>query len=57
MQRALLQYRNPENYDLVKKALILAGRKDLIGYGPNCLIAPVRPASAGRKETHRVRRQ
>ncbi|QEK11924.1 YgiQ family radical SAM protein [Crassaminicella thermophila] len=40
MQRALLQYRNPKNYDLVKKALILAGRKDLIGYGPKCLIKP-----------------
>ncbi|MCT4621280.1 MAG: YgiQ family radical SAM protein [Marinisporobacter sp.] len=38
MQRALLQYRNPKNYDLVKKALTLAGRKDLIGNGPKCLI-------------------
>lgn len=44
MQRALLQYRNPENYDLVKKALIKAGRKDLIGYGDKCLITPTRPA-------------
>ncbi|WP_081476818.1 YgiQ family radical SAM protein [Methanocella conradii] len=43
MQRALLQYKNPENYDLVKKALIKAGRKDLIGYGPKCLIPPSRP--------------
>ncbi|QXM05782.1 YgiQ family radical SAM protein [Crassaminicella indica] len=40
MQRALLQYRNPKNYDLVEKALILANRKDLIGYGPKCLIKP-----------------
>ncbi|QZY57224.1 YgiQ family radical SAM protein [Crassaminicella profunda] len=40
MQRALLQYRNPKNYDLVKKALVLAGRKDLIGHGPKCLIKP-----------------
>ncbi|KXG77180.1 YgiQ family radical SAM protein [Thermotalea metallivorans] len=40
MQRALLQYRNPKNYDLVRKALILAGREDLIGYGPKCLIKP-----------------
>ncbi|MCT4607252.1 MAG: YgiQ family radical SAM protein [Marinisporobacter sp.] len=38
MQRALLQYRNPKNYDLVKKALTLAGREDLIGNGPKCLI-------------------
>ncbi|HMK47118.1 MAG TPA: YgiQ family radical SAM protein [Methanocella sp.] len=44
MHRALLQYKNPENYDLVKKALIRANRKDLIGYGPKCLIAPVKPA-------------
>lgn len=40
MQRALLQYRNPKNYDLVKRALILGGREDLIGFGPNCLIRP-----------------
>lgn len=38
MQRALLQYRRPENYDLVYQALIKAGRPDLIGPGPNCLI-------------------
>ncbi|MCR4434334.1 MAG: YgiQ family radical SAM protein [Clostridiales bacterium] len=40
MQRALLQYRKKENYDLVYEALITAGRKDLIGYGKKCLIAP-----------------
>ncbi|RKD27566.1 uncharacterized radical SAM protein YgiQ [Caminicella sporogenes DSM 14501] len=40
MQRALLQYKNPKNYDLVKKALILAKREDLIGYSPKCLIKP-----------------
>ncbi len=40
MQRALLQYRNPENYELVKKALLKAGREDLIGYSPKCLIKP-----------------
>ncbi len=49
MQRALLQYKNPENYDLVKKALIMAGRKDLIGYGPKCLLTPTRPSAYGRK--------
>lgn len=38
MQRALMQYKNPRNYDLVKKALIKAGRTDLIGNGSNCLI-------------------
>ncbi len=40
MQRALLQYRKSENYALVKKALIKAGREDLIGYGLKCLIKP-----------------
>ncbi|MFZ3171259.1 MAG: YgiQ family radical SAM protein [Carboxydocellales bacterium] len=38
MQRALLQYRNPRNYDLVREALILAHREDLIGFGKQCLI-------------------
>ena len=40
MQRALIQYRNPKNYDLVKEALIKAERQDLIGFGAECLIAP-----------------
>ena len=39
-QRALLQYRRPENYEIVKKALIKAGRQDLIGFDKNCLIKP-----------------
>ena len=38
MQRALIQYRNPKNYDLVKEALQKAGRTDLIGDGKKCLI-------------------
>lgn len=41
VQRALLQYRKPENYKLVYKALIDAGRSDLIGFGENCLIRPI----------------
>lgn len=40
MQRALIQYRNPANYELVKEALIKAGRSDLIGFGKECLIRP-----------------
>jgi radical SAM superfamily enzyme YgiQ (UPF0313 family) len=40
MQRALIQYRNPANYDLVKEALLKAGRKDLIGFDRKCLIPP-----------------
>ena len=40
MQRALIQYRNPKNYTLVREALIQAGREDLIGFGKECLIRP-----------------
>ena len=40
MQRALIQYRNPKNYDLVYEALVQAGREDLIGYDKKCLIRP-----------------
>ena len=40
MQRALIQYRNPKNYYLVKEALEKAGRTDLIGFDKHCLIHP-----------------
>lgn len=40
MQRALIQYRNPKNYELVVEALTLAGRTDLIGYDKKCLLRP-----------------
>ena len=40
MQRALIQYRNPKNYDLVLEALQKGQREDLIGYGRECLIRP-----------------
>ena len=43
MQRALIQYRKPENYKLVREALEKAGRRDLIGYTKHCLIRPVPP--------------
>ena len=46
MQRALIQYRNPKNYDLVEEALKKAGRTDLIGYDKKC---PIRP----RRNEHR----
>ena len=54
MQRALIQYRKPENYKLVKEALRKAGREDLVGYGAKCLIRPVPPkpgAGGGKKPT------
>ena len=48
MQRALLQYKKPENADLVRRALTKCGRTDLIGFGKECLVRPtggtVRPA-------------
>lgn len=40
LQRALLQYFNPKNYDLVEEALRRANRRDLIGTGDKCLIKP-----------------
>ncbi|MBE5945191.1 MAG: YgiQ family radical SAM protein [Lachnospiraceae bacterium] len=40
MQRALIQYRNPANYDLVHEALTIAKRTDLIGFDKKCLIRP-----------------
>ena len=40
LQRALLQYNRPQNADLVREALTLAGREDLIGYGEECLVRP-----------------
>ena len=54
MQRALIQYRKPENYKLVKEALRKAGREDLIGYGAKCLIRPVppKPGAGGGKKQH-----
>jgi radical SAM superfamily enzyme YgiQ (UPF0313 family) len=50
MQRALMQYWLPRNYDLVKKALEKAKRFDLIGYGPDCLI---RPEKGGKAVSHK----
>ncbi len=48
MQRALIQYRNPQSYDLVVEALTKAHREDLIGYDAHCLIRPRKGESAGR---------
>ena len=51
MQRALMQYRNPKNYDLVHEALVKAERTDLIGFGPKCLIRPAK--GKGKPEVNR----
>ncbi|MDD6404991.1 MAG: YgiQ family radical SAM protein [Clostridiales bacterium] len=53
MQKALMMYRKPENYDLVKEALIKAGRQDLIGFDKKCLIAP---RKVDRKNEHQGQR-
>lgn len=50
MQRALMQYRIPSNYDLVKEALIRAGREDLIGFSPRCLVRPVPPKNDDKRK-------
>ena len=47
MQRALIQYRDPKNYYLVKEALLKAHREDLIGSGPKCLIRAIPPRASG----------
>ena len=52
MQRALIQYRDPKNYDLVKEALHRAGREDLIGFDKKCLIPP-RKLSKNKKARKR----
>ncbi len=49
MQRALIQYRNPKNYYLVREALLKAHREDLIGSGPKCLIRAVPPRPGNKK--------
>lgn len=49
IQRALIQYKKPENYELVKEALIKGNRKDLIGFDKKCLIAPRKQHRNGRK--------
>ena len=56
MQRALIQYRDPKNYALVREALEKAGRQDLIGFGKECLIRPYPPKKdagkpGGKQET------
>ena len=47
MQRALMQYRAPRNRQLVLEALQKAGRMDLVGTEPKCLIGPERHSGRG----------
>jgi len=64
MQRALMQYWVPRNQEIVRKALRLAHRGDLIGYGPKCLVRPEkelkgekspRPAGAGQRKSRKMK--
>ena len=48
MQRALLQTRDPKNFELIREALTIAKRTDLIGYGRDCLVPP--PNGTGNKD-------
>ena len=59
MQRALLQYWNPKHHGIVRKALRLAGREDLIGYGRQCLVPPEHSLKADRplRSRHDGKRQ
>ena len=56
LQRALLQFSRPENANLVREALRMADREDLIGAGPECLVRPDRGASAAYRPTKGARR-
>ena len=64
MQRALIQYKDPKNYDLVREALVKEHREDLIGFGGKCLIPPrkieyhkgkTKKANGGNKNVPRKR--
>ena len=58
LQRALIQYSVPENYELVKEALQKAGRQDLIGFGEKCLIRPRKLAKEkSRKDNNNGRKR
>ena len=57
MQRALIHYRNPKNYDLVREALTLAGREDLIGFDKKCLIKPRKLANEQKQKKDQLHRE
>lgn len=63
MQRALIQYRSPANYELVLEALKKAGRMDLIGFDKRCLIRPreaakrIQEARRQKKETEEAKKK
>ena len=54
MQRALIQYRNPKNYELVLEALKVADRMDLVGFDKHCLIRPRQDKKYGKPIQHKT---
>ena len=54
IQRALMQYKNPSNRKLVLEGLKKAGRMDLVGFGPKCLIRPERDGKDNNQRTERT---
>lgn len=57
MQRALIQYKNPRNYELVREALLKAGREDLIGYDKKCLIRPRKSKAPSEPSVYRGKKE
>ena len=55
IQRALMQYKNPENRELVLEGLKMTGRMDLVGFGPKCLIRPRELHKKAKKHRQGVR--
>lgn len=53
IQRALMQYKNPANRELVLEGLRIAGRMDLVGYGEKCLIHPIREKAKGQQPSEK----
>ena len=51
LQRALIQFHLPKNYDLIYEALVKAKREDLIGYDKNCLIRPKKELKSFKKKS------
>ena len=57
VQRAMLQYFRPENHDVVRKALVSIGRRDLIGTGERCLVPPLQTAKKQPSRNNAAKRK
>ncbi|MBR7097874.1 MAG: YgiQ family radical SAM protein [Clostridia bacterium] len=56
LQRALLQYNRPQNADLVREALLKAGRPDLIGFGKECLVRPAHKPQNNKSQNNKPKK-